>query len=299
MTTIAQTHHVSSDILAFLAASIETGDTEDDHDTSEDCNEEFEDIWIAQAAAAFGGGDSGSRSSKTKHTRSEEGEDDNEKSSQHVIHKDDHGKIIAFGVPTVPQTTMVSLKHNETRGADNEDAQTCSTRSCSSSEHSNANTSRTTSSSHRISFNEAVTVNHMENFRYILPKRERYSLWYSDIENIRMQIDYMNEKEQQAAQRDADDNGSGTTAPHVATTVTTTTTATNKDKTSMLTKNLKQKKTGFYPPGLFALTKNKAKSLTRKIFDFNDGRFAAPPPQHSEVLPSSLHGRRTVTNRAA
>merc|ERR1711865_993 len=201
-TTIAQTHHVSSDILAFLAASIETGDTEDDHDTSEDCNEEFEDIWIAQAAAAFGGGDSGSRSSKTKHTRSEEGEDDNEESSQHVIHKDDHGKIIAFGVPAVPQTTMVSLKHNETRGADNEDAQTCSTRSCSSSEHSNANTSRTTSSSHRISFNEAVTVNQIENFRYILPKRERYSLWYSDIENIRMQIDYMNEKEQQTAQRE-------------------------------------------------------------------------------------------------
>merc|ERR1711865_646371 len=119
------------------------------------------------------------------------------------------------------------------------------------------------------------TVNHMENFRYILPKRERYSLWYSDIENIRMQIDYMNEKEQQTAQRDADDNRSGTTTPHAA----TTTSATKKDKTSMLTKNLKQKKTGFYPPGLFALTKNKAKSLTRKIFDFNDGRFAAPPPQ--------------------
>lgn len=292
MTTIAQTHHVSSDILAFLAASIENGDTEDDHDTtSEDCNEEFEDIWIAQAAAAFGDGDAGSRI--------EEGEDENEESSQHVIHKDEHGKILAFGVPAVPQTTLVSLKHDETRGADDEDAHTCSTRSCSSSGHSNAHTSRTnTNSNHRISFNEAVTVNHMENFRYILPKRERYSLWYSDIENIRMQLDYMNEKEQQAAtQRDADDNGSGT--PSMATTGITTTTATKKDKTSMLTKNLKQKKTGFYPPGLFALTKNKAKSFTRKIFEFNDGRFAAPPPHHAEGLPSSRHGHRTVINRAA
>lgn len=292
MTTIAQTHYVSSDILAFLAASIENGDTEDDHDTtSEDCNEEFEDIWIAQAAAAFGDGDAGSRI--------EEGEDENEESSQHVIHKDEHGKILAFGVPAVPQTTLVSLKHDETRGADDEDAHTCSTRSCSSSGHSNAHTSRTnTNSNHRISFNEAVTVNHMENFRYILPKRERYSLWYSDIENIRMQLDYMNEKEQQAAtQRDADDNGSGT--PSMATTGITTTTATKKDKTSMLTKNLKQKKTGFYPPGLFALTKNKAKSFTRKIFEFNDGRFAAPPPHHAEGLPSSRHGHRTVINRAA
>jgi len=287
MTTIAQTHHVSSDILAFLAASIENGDPEDDHETSEECNEEFEDIWIAQAAAAFGGGDAGSRI--------EEGDDD-EESSQHVIHKDNHGKIIAFGVPAVPQTTLVRLKHDETRGADDEDACTCSTRSCSSSGHSSAHTSRTTSSSsQRLSFNEAVTVNHMENFRYILPKRERYSLWYSDIENIRMQLDYMNEKEQQVAQRDADDNGSGTPAPQAA----ATTTATNKDKTSMLTKNLKQKKTGFYPPGLFALTKNKAKSFTRKIFEFNDGRFAAPPPQHAEVLPSSRHGHRTVINRAA
>jgi len=298
MTTIAQTHHVSSDILAFLAASIENGDTEDDHETtSEECNEEFEDIWIAQAAAAFGGGDAGSRSSKTKPTRSEEGDDNNEEASQHVIHTDEHGKILAFGVPAVSQTTLVSLKHDETHGADNEDAHTCSTRSCSSSGHSNAHTSRTTSSSsHRISFNEAVTVNHMENFRYILPKRERYALWYSDIENIRMQLDYMNEKEQQATQRDADDNGRCTTTPHAAATTTATT---NKDKTSMLTKNLKQKKTGFYPPGLFALTKNKAKSFTRKIFEFNDGRFAAPPPQHSEVLPSSRHGHRTVINRAA
>jgi len=294
MATIAQTHHVSSDILAFLAASIENGDTDADHDTSEDCNEEFEDIWIAQAAAAFGGG-SGSRISKTKHTRSEEGEDDNEESSQHVIHKDDHGKIIAFGVPAVPQTTMVSLKHDETRGAANEDACTCSTRSCSSSGHSNANTSSTTSSSHRISFNEAVTVNHIANFRSILQKRERYAVWYSDIENIRMQINYMNEKEQ-AAQRDADDNGCGTSS--TATTGITTATVTKKDKKSMLTKNLNQKKTGFYPPGLFAITKNKAISLTRKIFEFNDGRFAAPT-QHSEVLPSSRHGRRPVTNRAA
>jgi hypothetical protein len=296
MTTIAQTHHVSSDILAFLAASIENGDTEDDHETSGECNEEFEDIWIAQAAAAFGGGDAGSRSSKTKPTRSEEGDDNNEEASQHVIHTDEHGKILAFGVPAVPQTTLVSLKHDETRGADDEDAHTCSTRSCSSSGHSSAHTSRTTSSSsQRLSFNEAVTVNHMENFRYILPKRERYALWYSDIENIRMQLDYMNEKVQ-AAQRDADDNGRGTTTPQAAATTTATT---NKDKTSMLTKTLKQKKTGFYPPGLFALTKNKAKSFTRKIFEFNDGRFAAPPPQHAEVLPSSLHGHRTVTNRAA
>merc|ERR1712241_1265507 len=44
-----------------------------------------------------------------------------------------------------------------------------------------------------VSFNEDVTMNHIDNFRCVLNKRERYSIWYSDMEMSRMFVDGYNE----------------------------------------------------------------------------------------------------------
>lgn len=240
-TTVEQTHHVSPDILAFLAASLNNEGGDNDADESDG---EYDDIWIETAAAAFGGATTNSR--RTRQTTDE--------SSSSSINKDINGKVISFGIPSVPNTTIVKLKDVDDKDDDN---RTTSTRSNSSSGSSRS------SSNNRISFDEDVTVNHVDNFRISLKKRERYSIWYSDMENIKMQVDFMDEKEQ--AQR--------------AVVAKNAPLKTNNTTASMVNPKLR-----------FSFTK-KAKSLASKFF--------VPVAQRSsDPLQTSLQGS-TVTSRAA
>jgi len=242
-TTVEQTHHVSPDILAFLAASLNNEGSGNDADESDD---EYDDIWIETAAAAFGGATTNSR--RTRQTTDE--------SSSSSINKDSNGRVISFGIPSVPNTTIVKLKHVDDKDDDN---RTTSTRSNSSSGSSRSSSS----SNNRISFDEDVTVNHVDNFRITLKKSERYSIWYSDTENIKMQVDFMDEKEQ--AQR----------------AVVAKNAPLNKNNT---TASMGNPKIGF------SFTK-KAKSLASKFF--------VPVAQRSsDPLQTSLQGS-TVTSRAA
>merc|ERR1712183_327094 len=81
--------------------------------------------------------------------------------------------VISFGIPSVPDTTIAALKGNE----EEKEVDTAS----SINDHK--------STSRSVSFNEEVTMNHVDNFRYVLKKRERYAIWYTEIEMNRMFID--------------------------------------------------------------------------------------------------------------
>jgi len=82
-------------------------------------------------------------------------------------------RIISFGIPSVPITTIAILKGNEEEKEDD----------------TPSSTNDTESTSRSVSFNEEVTMNHVDNFRYVLKKRERCAIWYTDIEMNRMFVD--------------------------------------------------------------------------------------------------------------
>merc|ERR1712241_1022638 len=96
-------------------------------------------------------------------------------------------QIISFGIPSIPNKTIIALKGNK---EDNNTADASS--STYSTNGDDAFTS--TRSNSVVSFNEDVTMNHVDNFRYVLNKRERYSIWYSDMEMSRMFVDGYKEK---------------------------------------------------------------------------------------------------------
>merc|ERR1712130_1088236 len=52
-----------------------------------------------------------------------------------------------------------------------------------------SSTNDTETTKRSVSFNEEVTINHVDNFRYVLKKRERYAIWYTDMEMGRMFVD--------------------------------------------------------------------------------------------------------------
>merc|ERR1711971_1107132 len=82
-------------------------------------------------------------------------------------------RVISFGIPSVPDISIAALKGNEGKKEDD----------TASSTNNNMSTSRS------VSFKKEVTMNHVDNFRYVLKKRERYAIWYTEIEMNRMFVD--------------------------------------------------------------------------------------------------------------
>merc|ERR1712241_343976 len=118
-------------------------------------------------------------------------------------------QIISFGIPSIPNKTIIALKGNkEDNNTTDASSSTCNT---------NGDDEFTSTRSNSIvSFNEDVTMNHIDNFRYVLNKRERYAIWYSDMEMSRMFVDGYNEKMMSAklSNTNTDDvleNGAATT----------------------------------------------------------------------------------------
>merc|ERR1712241_661605 len=148
-------------------------------------------------------------------------------------------QIISFGIPSIPNKTIIALKGNK---EDNNTADASS--STYSTNGDDAFTS--TRSNSVVSFNEDVTMNHVDNFRYVLNKRERYSIWYSDMEMSRMFVDGYKEKmmTDELSNTNTDDvleNGTKTT-----TTTTKTDSNTTKRRKFFLTKKAAKRISNFF-----------------------------------------------------
>jgi len=131
----------------------------------------------------------------------------------------------SFGTPEVPDTTIASLKGKKEGKGD-------------------APLTR------RVSFNEDVTMNHVDNFRHVLKKRERYAVWYSDNEMSIIQNEAFGEP----------------TSPATATTTNTTKQSKKNNNNSNATTTVETKKKKNKKP--FAKKKSKIESNNDDVMGF-------------------------------
>lgn len=110
---------------------------------------------------------------------------------------------LSFGVPPVPNTTLVSLKGDEgLKDNDNEEEE--ETEECLKK------------STSLVSFSELVKMEHVDNFRLSLRKGERHAVWYTDHEMTEMQFKVLakqvrqkEKKEEEEKQRNKGEKKSG------------------------------------------------------------------------------------------
>merc|ERR1712172_238711 len=129
-------------------------------------------------------------------------------------------RVISFGIPSIPDTSIAALKGNEEEKEDD----------TVSSTDDNRSTNR------NVLFNEEVTINHVDNFRYVLKKRERYAIWYTEMEMNQMFVDGYDETKVKERKQKVQENKqivlSNTTNAVIVDHVTTTKSSNTVSKTT-------------------------------------------------------------------
>merc|ERR1712032_1229947 len=122
------------------------------------------------------------------------------------------------------------------------------------------------STNRNVSFNEEVTMNHVDNFRYVLKKRERYAIWYTEMEMNQMFVDGYDETKVKEQKQKVQDNKqivlSNTTNAVIVDHVTTTKSS-NTVSTTTTTSTFTKRR--------FSL--KKAKSISNFLVRTNKQRF--------------------------
>merc|ERR1711971_78855 len=159
-------------------------------------------------------------------------------------------RVISFGIPSVPDISIAALKGNEGKKEDD----------TASSTNNNMSTSR------GVSFKEEVTMNHVDNFRYVLKKRERYAIWYTKMEINRMFVESYDETKMKERKEKVQENKqivlSNTTNTVIVDRVTTTKSSNTVSKTTPTSTTSKRR---------FSL--KKAKSISNFLVRTNKQRF--------------------------